>query len=88
VKAPLSAAIFGDRPAFKSPRVTGASSVFYVALLAGVPTRITELSVTKSSELFGANGSATQREPLIIKAYSCRPGERGTETDQTPGAPE
>src|SRR3954462_12572587 len=59
-----------------------------VELLVGDPTRITELSVPKSSELFTASGSATQREPLIIKAYSWRPGERGTETDQTPGAPE
>src|SRR3954453_10142096 len=59
-----------------------------VELLVGDPTRITELSVPKSSLLFTANGSATQREPLIIKAYSWRPGERGTETAQTPGAPE
>src|SRR3954468_2231932 len=58
-----------------------------VELLVGDPTRITELSVPKSSELFTASGSATQREPLIIKAYSCRPGERGTETAQTTGAP-
>src|SRR2546423_1877861 len=59
-----------------------------VELPVGEPTRITELSVPKSSELFIASGSATQREPLIIKAYSWRPGERGTATDHTPGAPE
>src|SRR5437764_3530462 len=66
----------------------GFFSRLQVELLVGDPTRITELSVPKSSELFTASGSATQREPLIIKAYSWRPGERGTETDQTPGAPE
>src|SRR5437868_10329995 len=66
----------------------GFFSRLQVELLVGDPTRITELSVPKSSLLFTANGSATQREPLIIKAYSWRPGERGTETAQTPGAPE
>src|SRR5437868_6651911 len=66
----------------------GFFSRLQVELLVGDPTRITELSVPKSSELFTASGSATQREPLIIKAYSWRPGERGTETDHTPGAPE
>ena len=53
-----------------------------------VPTRITELSVPKSSELLTASGSATQREPLMMKAYSCRPGVRATDTAHTPGAPE
>src|SRR5258705_8643196 len=50
--------------------------------------RITELSVPKSSELLTASGSATQREPLTMNAYSCRPAVSGTETVQTPGAPE
>jgi len=59
-----------------------------VALGGDAATRITELSVPKSSELFAASGSATQREPLIMKAYSCWPGESGTDTVHTPGAPD
>ena len=49
---------------------------------------MTELSVPKSSDVLTAKGSATQRVPLTMKAYSCRPGVNGTETAHTPGAPD
>src|SRR5256885_12676603 len=61
---------------------------YYVVDFVSEPTRITELSVPKSSEALTAKGSMTQRLPSTMKAYSCRPDESGTDTAHTPGAPE
>src|ERR1700741_4919124 len=80
------------RGTLKKHKDTSSSRVcrqlFQVSDFPGVPTRITELSVPKSSEVFTARGSATQRVPLTMNAYSCLPGDSGTDTAQTPGAPD
>src|SRR5688500_6365144 len=70
------------------PNAGGGRARIYVELCPTEPTCITALSTPKSSELFGASGSAIQRVPLMMNAYSCLPAGSGTEAAHTPGAAE
>src|SRR5689334_23319178 len=46
-----------------------------------------ELLVLNSSDVVGANGSATQRCPPTMNAYSCRPLGSGTDAAHVPFDP-